>query len=128
MNVQVNFDPNGNGYLNVWRDGVLIVKYQGAIGMAGASYYWKEGIYRAPAPETITAAYSNLDITTGRHRPARHRRGRRPSALATAPLATLAKADAVKMPSADARAAGAAHRPHAASHRIVMCTEGNAQC
>ncbi|SIO34856.1 Polysaccharide lyase [Bradyrhizobium erythrophlei] len=65
MNVQVNFDPNGNGYLNVWRDGVQIVKYQGAIGMAGATYYWKEGVYRAPAPETITASYSNLDITTG---------------------------------------------------------------
>jgi hypothetical protein len=64
MNVQVNFDPNGNGYLNVWRDGVQIVKYQGAIGMAGANYYWKEGIYRAPAPETITADYSNVQITT----------------------------------------------------------------
>jgi hypothetical protein len=64
MNVQVNFDPNGNGYLNVWRDGVQIVKYQGAIGMAGANYYWKEGIYRAPAPETLTADYSNVQITT----------------------------------------------------------------
>src|SRR5438034_1928666 len=53
MNVQVNFDPNGNGYLNVWRDGVQIVNYKGAIGMAGASYYWKEGIYRGPAPETF---------------------------------------------------------------------------
>jgi hypothetical protein len=40
MNVQVNFDPNGNGYLNVWRDGAQIVKYEGAIGMAGASYNW----------------------------------------------------------------------------------------
>ncbi|SIO34660.1 Polysaccharide lyase [Bradyrhizobium erythrophlei] len=64
MNVQVNFDPNGNGYLNVSRDGVQIVKYQGAIGMAGASYYWKEGIYRGPAPETITADFSNVQITT----------------------------------------------------------------
>ena len=64
-NVQVNFDPNGNGSLNVWRDGVQIVKYQGAIGMAGANYYWKEGIYRAPAAETFTASFSNVDITTG---------------------------------------------------------------
>jgi hypothetical protein len=59
MNIQVNFDPSGNGYLNVWRDGVEIVKYQGAIGFAGAAYYWKEGIYRAPAPETITANHAH---------------------------------------------------------------------
>jgi Polysaccharide lyase len=65
MNVQVNFDPNGNGYLNVWREGVRIVNYHGAIGMAGASYYWKEGVYRGPAPETFTASFSNLHITTG---------------------------------------------------------------
>jgi hypothetical protein len=66
MNIQVNFDPNGNGYLNVWRDGAQIVKYQGAIGMAGASYYWKEGIYRShTASETMAADYSNLNITTG---------------------------------------------------------------
>ncbi|MCK1636934.1 heparin lyase I family protein [Bradyrhizobium sp. 157] len=64
MNVQMNFDPNGNGYLNVWRDGVQIVKYQGAIGMAGASYYWKAGIYRAAAPETIVVDYRDLQITT----------------------------------------------------------------
>jgi len=66
INVQVNFDPNGNGYLNVWRDGAQIVKYEGAIGMAGASYNWQEGIYRShTASETMAADYSNLHITTG---------------------------------------------------------------
>jgi hypothetical protein len=65
MNVQVNFDPDGNGYLNDWRDGVQIVNYQGAIEFAGATCYLKEGIYRAPAPETFTATFSNLHITTG---------------------------------------------------------------
>jgi len=66
MNIQVNFDPNGNGYLNVWRDGAQIVKYEGAIGMAGASYNWQEGIYRShTASETLAVDYSNLHITTG---------------------------------------------------------------
>lgn len=65
MNVQVNFDPSGKGYLKVRRDVVRIVKYQGARRFAGAIYYLKEGIYRAPSPERSTADYGNLHITTG---------------------------------------------------------------
>ena len=44
MNVQVKFDANGNGFLEVWRDGVQIVDYHGAIGSGGAETYWKEGV------------------------------------------------------------------------------------
>jgi hypothetical protein len=65
MNIQVDFDPSGNGFLNVYRDGTQIVNYKGALGIPGAQYYWKEGIYRAAASETLTADYSNLQITTG---------------------------------------------------------------
>lgn len=66
MNIQVNFDNTGNGYLNVWRDGVQIVDYNGSIGYeSGQSYYWKEGVYRSPAAETMTVDFSNLHITTG---------------------------------------------------------------
>ena len=65
MNIQVKFDPSGNGFLSVWRDGVQIVNYQGPIGYDGQSYYFKKGVYRGPAPETITADFRNLHITTG---------------------------------------------------------------
>jgi hypothetical protein len=66
MNIQVKFDNNGNGYLDVWRDGVQIVDYNGSIGYgSGQTYYWKEGIYRSPAAETMTVDYANLHITTG---------------------------------------------------------------
>jgi hypothetical protein len=65
MNIQVNFDNNSSGYLNVWRDGVQIVHYQGPIGYgSGETYYWKAGIYRAPAIETIAVDYQYLQITT----------------------------------------------------------------
>ncbi len=64
MNIQVKFDANGNGFLKVWRDGVQIVNYHGSIG-TGAATYWKEGIYRSPASETMAVDYRNLHITTG---------------------------------------------------------------
>ncbi|WP_198026662.1 heparin lyase I family protein, partial [Bradyrhizobium sp. ARR65] len=67
MNMQVDFGSNGNGTLKVWRDGVEIVNYSGPLGSgtSNESYYWKEGVYRAPATETVAADYSNLQITTG---------------------------------------------------------------
>jgi Polysaccharide lyase len=64
LNFQLNMDPSGNGYVDVWLDGVQIVNYHGAVGAAGAEYYWKEGIYRGAAAETITADFSNVQITT----------------------------------------------------------------
>jgi Polysaccharide lyase len=66
MNVQLKMDPSGNGFIEVWRDGVQVVNYHGATGVAGAQYYWKEGIYRGPTTaETQTVDFSNLSITTG---------------------------------------------------------------
>jgi hypothetical protein len=66
MTIQVTFENSGNGNLKVWRDGVQIVNYQGPIGGgSGDKYYWKEGVYRSPAAETMAAKYRNLQITTG---------------------------------------------------------------
>jgi hypothetical protein len=66
LNFQLNMNPNGNGYVGVWLDGAQIVNYHGAVGAAGAEYYWKEGIYRGGgATEAITADFSNVQITTG---------------------------------------------------------------
>jgi hypothetical protein len=55
--------PSGNGYVGVWLDGTQILNYHGAVGATGSQYYWKEGIYRGPAAETITADFSNVQIT-----------------------------------------------------------------
>jgi hypothetical protein len=59
----VTFDPFGLGSLKVLRDGAQIVDYKGAIGFndtVGA--YFKEGVYRASAPETTVAQFKNLSI------------------------------------------------------------------
>jgi hypothetical protein len=63
MNIEVKFDNNRNGILQVWRDGVQIVDYHGSIG-TGAGTYWKQGIYRSAAPETMAAHFRRLKITT----------------------------------------------------------------
>ena len=64
LNFQLNMGPSGSGYVGVWLDGTQIVNYHGAVGATGSEYYWKEGIYRGPAAETITADFSNVQITT----------------------------------------------------------------
>lgn len=63
MNIQVKFDNHRNGFLQVWRDGVQIVDYHGSIG-TGAGTYWKQGIYRSAAPETLAVHFRRLKITT----------------------------------------------------------------
>ena len=67
MNIQVDFGSNGTGTLKVWRDGAQIVNFTGPLGSgtSNESYYWKEGIYRAPASQMVAADYSNLQMTTG---------------------------------------------------------------
>ncbi len=66
MKIQVKFDGTGAaGYLNVWRDGIQIVNYKGPIGYDNSqTYYWKNGVYRAPAVETQTVNFGNLHITS----------------------------------------------------------------
>src|SRR4051812_39896 len=66
MNISATFDPAGNGHLTVTRDGVQIAKYDGPFGyLDQSSVYWKQGIYRADAGETIAVQYKNLSITHG---------------------------------------------------------------
>ncbi|MBM6584340.1 heparin lyase I family protein [Microvirga sp. BT689] len=66
MKITVKFDPAGNGMLDVWRDGKQIVDYTGAIGYKDQTGpYWKEGIYREHAPETLAVKYTALDVVTG---------------------------------------------------------------
>jgi hypothetical protein len=63
MHVKVRFDNNRNGFLSVWRDGANIVDYRGPIG-TGAGTYWKQGIYRSSAQETMAVHFRSLNITT----------------------------------------------------------------
>jgi hypothetical protein len=64
IHMNVKFDINGNGYVQLYRDGVLLVNYQGPLGY-GNGNYWKMGIYRDPA-STVTNAvnYKNVELTT----------------------------------------------------------------
>lgn len=65
ITLQMNMNPTGNGYVGVWIDGTQVVNYHGPVGAAGAQYYWKEGIYRGPSDQIMTADYTNTQITTG---------------------------------------------------------------
>jgi hypothetical protein len=62
---QVIMGPTGGGYVGVWKDGTQIVNYHGPVGATNSEYYWKIGVYRGSAPETFTATFSNVDISTG---------------------------------------------------------------
>jgi hypothetical protein len=65
LNFQLIMGPSGGGYVGVWLDGTQIVNYHGPVGATGSEYYWKLGVYRGPAAETMTADFSNVQITTG---------------------------------------------------------------
>jgi hypothetical protein len=64
MTVSARFSNDNSGFLKVWRDDVQIVDYSGPIGY-GYDVYWKMGIYRAEATETLAADYSGFFITDG---------------------------------------------------------------
>jgi Ca2+-binding RTX toxin-like protein len=52
---------NVRGSVDVWLDDEHIVDYTGFIGY-GYGVYWKQGIYRAASPETVTVDYRDLWI------------------------------------------------------------------
>ncbi len=64
MKIEANFSTGQGGFLEVWRDGVQIVNYHGPLGY-GEDVYWKEGVYRSSASETIAADYRNLSVSYG---------------------------------------------------------------
>jgi hypothetical protein len=66
MNVHLTFDPYGNGYLAVTRDGLTLVSYAGPLGWKGENgVYWKEGIYRATSWQAMAVDYRSLSLSTG---------------------------------------------------------------
>ncbi|MGD0190500.1 MAG: heparin lyase I family protein [Rhizomicrobium sp.] len=62
--VVFDWHPDGKGEIDVWLDGKPIVDYRGPVGFNTARPpYFKFGIYRAPAPETLAVAYANVEIS-----------------------------------------------------------------
>ncbi len=64
MDIEVRFENNGNGFLNVWRDGEKIVTYEGPVGYDNG-VYWKYGIYRSETDTTIAVNYRDISVGKG---------------------------------------------------------------
>lgn len=63
MRIRVTFDPFGAGVLKVWRDGRMLVDYHGPIGFDDErGPYFKQGVYRASAPEPFAVDFRGLTI------------------------------------------------------------------
>ncbi|MCK1288641.1 heparin lyase I family protein, partial [Bradyrhizobium sp. 44] len=63
VHMEVNFQNNANGFLEVWINGQQVVDYHGPIGYGGG-VYWKEGVYEGwSSNQPITVDYSNTVIT-----------------------------------------------------------------
>lgn len=64
IDFHIRLDPF-NGHLDLSRDGVQLVKYDGPLGWSdmGAYVYWKQGVYREASDTTIAAVYSHLSVT-----------------------------------------------------------------
>lgn len=62
MRIEVRFAHDRTGFARVWRDGKQIANYRGPVGY-GYGNYWKQGIYRPAAKETMAISYRNLTVT-----------------------------------------------------------------
>ena len=66
IDMDLKLNPTGNGYLTVKIDGETVVKYTGAIGYNDAlGPYWKAGIYREDAPETVAMHLKDFHVNGG---------------------------------------------------------------
>jgi hypothetical protein len=57
---EVTMQPAGGGRVKVWFAGVQVVDYTGPVGATNSEYYWKCGIYRGAARETLAATFRNI--------------------------------------------------------------------
>ncbi|WP_189338305.1 heparin lyase I family protein [Sphingobium sp. SCG-1] len=61
IKMQFAFGPSGNGMLKVWRDDKLLVNFTGAFGFNDVvGPYFKQGVYRSAAPQTIAIQFKDL--------------------------------------------------------------------
>lgn len=61
---QMMMAPAGGGFVRVWLNGSQIVNFTGAVGATNSAYWWKMGVYRGNAPETIIVDHANWHVTT----------------------------------------------------------------
>jgi hypothetical protein len=62
--ITIRLDPFGNGQLDVVRDGVRLVHYEGALGFNDRiGSYLKEGVYRETSTETFAVDYRKTTVT-----------------------------------------------------------------
>ncbi|WP_342359368.1 heparin lyase I family protein [Terrarubrum flagellatum] len=62
--ITVKLDPFGGGSLDVWRDGVLLCSYKGALGFNDVvGSYFKEGVYREASDETYAVNFKNMNVS-----------------------------------------------------------------
>lgn len=63
LKVQVVMGPSGNGKLKVWRDGIVLVDFAGALGFNDiVGPYFKQGIYRSSTVQTIAMQFKDLQF------------------------------------------------------------------
>ena len=63
IEIAVNFDLDGKGFLDVSRDGEQIVDYDGPIGY-GYGVYWKHGIYREEFGRDSRRPYKDFSLAS----------------------------------------------------------------
>jgi Ca2+-binding RTX toxin-like protein len=64
MDIEVRFESDNTGFLNVWRDGEQIVSYSGPLGYDNG-VYWKYGIYRSETDTEIAVNYAEISVGKG---------------------------------------------------------------
>ncbi|WP_407158797.1 heparin lyase I family protein [Bradyrhizobium sp. STM 3557] len=63
IQIEVSFQNNSNGFVEIWINGTQVVDYHGPIGYGGGMY-WKEGVYEGwSSNQTITVNYANTTVT-----------------------------------------------------------------
>jgi hypothetical protein len=63
MKLDIRLDAGGKGFAEIWRDGKKIVEYDGPLGYVNQKVtYWRQGVYRSTAPETLAVNYKDLKI------------------------------------------------------------------
>ena len=61
IEAELRLHDDRDGSVDVWIDGDHVVAYTGNLGY-GYGVYWKQGIYRAAAPEVMTVDYRDLHV------------------------------------------------------------------
>lgn len=64
IKIEIKFDWEGNGFVRVYRDGVQIVDYKGALGYNDKlGPYMTQGVYRGATSEAFSASFRNISMT-----------------------------------------------------------------